>query len=97
MSMFDDEWDEALNDLSDDELVEYIVRVYETISKDPESFPEVTPEMLDHMRDVAEKFETSIETAKAADKQAKIAEAELNKTADAILLTMSNDDNAKGH
>lgn len=97
VTMFDDEWEDAVKDLSDRELADYVIRIYETISKDPTKFPEFTPQMMDHLRGVAEDFVDSLKSVEIAEQNVAISAAALDRSADAILRSMPDEDYTKGH
>ena len=97
ITMFDDEWDDAVKDLDDDELVKYGEQIMEAMSQNPQDFPGITPEMLEQMRVYNEDFKASIELSRIADREAAIATARMEASADAYLTALANNDKSKGN
>jgi hypothetical protein len=91
----DEDWEKMMRGLGDKELLEYMRRVYEAISQDPEASGLVPPDVLEEMRAGTDKFEKAVRAVKIAEQNEVIAKADLARTADALLAALP--EKKRGH
>ena len=89
----EEEWDEMVNNFTDEEFSEYFRDFFEAFAQNPET----SPEILDDLRAKAEHFKESVEKVRTAEQAEAIARARLERTADALLLAHNKLDRSKGH
>ena len=88
----DEEWDEALKNLSDDEMLDYMRHFYKTMSENLDAYPGITVEMLEALRAKGDVFEESVKRSKISDHEAAIAQAKMEASADRYLKAIDDHD-----
>lgn len=62
----DEAWEEMMASMTPEEHVTHLRRIYEAMSKDPDSYPGITFEILEEMKASADKLEEACRAADAA-------------------------------
>lgn len=97
LSMTDEEYDAMIKGFSDDELLAYMQNIRNAIEQNPEAYAWATQEMLDDIACKQETFRKRVRIAKEAQRQADIATAKVDRTADRYLAQFNEVDKSEGN
>lgn len=91
ISVNDDDWENAMEGLNEDEFIAYARNVIRVFDARGHLFPSIAPEMIEHLRRLADVYERNIRDERIAIQNEAIARAKLQRTADDMLLNMKDD------
>ena len=97
LSMTDEEFETMMKGFSDEELLAYMENVREAVAKNPAAFPWATQQRLDDIAGKEEIFRKNIHAANESQRQADIATATMNRSADRLLAVFNEVDKSKGN
>jgi hypothetical protein len=95
VTMTDEAWENAMANMSDEDLIVYAKNVLETIEHNAEMCSEIPPEIVEHFRGLLDKYQRSVRNEKFALQNVEIARGRSRRIADEILFFMNSD--KKGH
>lgn len=91
VSLSDDEWKNVIAGLNEDEFIAYARNLIRVFDAGDLEVPAMVPEMIEHLRGLANTYERNLRDERIAIQNEAIARANFERTADEMLQNMEDD------